>query len=112
MVPFRLTHPGIPMKIPIHIDEGELMDLLSSQLKTADVGDNTCRWQARLMLHVGELLEICRQVADAPCIYSGRGGYVVSISQQTRRRAKDILQQVERRSERQNSENPITLTSI
>ena len=35
MVPFRLTHPGAPMKIPIHIDEGELVDLLSSQLKEA-----------------------------------------------------------------------------
>ena len=68
MIRSRLTHPGAPMKIPIRIDEGELVDLLASQLKTADVGDNTCRWQARLMLHVGELLEICRQVADAPCI--------------------------------------------
>src|SRR5437667_3281634 len=111
MVRSRLTHPGSPMKIPIHIDEGELVDLLSSQLKTADVGDNTCRWQARLMLHVGDLLEICREVADAPCVYSGRGGYVVSISQQTRRRAKDILQQLERRNERQNSEKPIRLTA-
>src|SRR2546421_5085882 len=112
MVRSRLPLRGALMKIPIHIDEGERVDLLSSELKTVDVGDNPCRWQARLMLHVGELLEICRQVADAPCIYSGRGGYVVSISQQTRRRAKDILQQVERRSERQNSQNPITLTSV
>lgn len=114
MIRCRLTYPGGPkVKIPIHIDEGELVDLLSSQLKTADLGDNTCRWQARLMLHVGELLEICRQVADAPCVFSGRGGYVVSINQQTRRRAKEILQQLERRSERQHSENlPITLTSV
>jgi len=108
----RPTHLGATMKIPIHISEGDLVDLLSSQLKTADVGDDTCRWQARLMLHVGDLLEVCREVADAPCVYSGRGGYVVSIRQQTRRRAKDILQQLERRSERQTSENPITLTSV
>ena len=52
------------MKIPINISEGELVDLLSAQLKTADAGDDTCRWQARLMLHVGDLLEICREVAD------------------------------------------------
>jgi len=112
MVRFRPTHRGATMKIPIHINEGDLVDLLSSQLKTADVGDDTCRWQARLMLHVGDLLEVCREVADAPCVYSGRGGYVVSIRQQTRRKAKDILQQLERRSERQTSENPITLTSV
>jgi hypothetical protein len=99
-------------RIPIQINEGELVDLLAARISATDMADNTARWQARLMLHVGELLEICREAADAQCIYSGHGGYTLTISPQTRRKAREILRQLERRTDKQLLENlpPINVT--
>lgn len=101
-------------RIPIQLNEGELVDLLSTRVSASDIADNTARWQARLMLHVGELLEICREVADAQCVYSGRGAYTLSVSQHTRRKAREILRQLERRTERQALEelSPIDVKSV
>ena len=101
-------------KMPIQINEGELVDLLAARLSATDMADNTARWQARLMLHVGELLEICREAAEAQCIFSGHGGYTLTISHHTRRKAREILRQLERRTERQALENlpAINVTSV
>ena len=84
--------------IPFQISEIELAGLLASAAKADVATDNAARWQARLMLHVGELLDICREAAEAKCLYFGQGHHVLSISQDTRRRARALLQEVERRS--------------
>jgi hypothetical protein len=101
-------------RIPIEINEGELVEVLSARVSATHMADNTSRWQARLMLHVGELLEGCREVADAQCIYSGRGGHTLTVSQNTRRKAREILRQLERRTDRQALEDlpPITVRSV
>jgi hypothetical protein len=85
-------------QIPFQISESELADLLASAARADVATENAARWQARLMLHVGELLDICRETAEAKCLYFGQSHHVLSISQDTRRRARALLQQVERRS--------------
>jgi hypothetical protein len=99
-------------KIPVKLEESDLVDLLTARVSASDAAEDTARWQARLMLHVGDLLAICRQVAAAPCVFAGHGSYVVSVPQHTRRKAREILQQLERRTERQPSEDlPIHVIS-
>jgi hypothetical protein len=100
-------------RVPFQISESELAGLLSSAAGAGgNTTENAAQWQARLMLYAGELLDICREAAEAKCLYFGNGHYLLSINQDTRRRARALLQQLERRSTGRSESVPSSTVSL